>query len=257
MPIKIYKSKDFDHTHERVLFDEVCKKLFKEYYFKEEHYLFIANLHVGGRELDGVLIKKDAISIIEFKNFGGHVEFYENGDWPITSFENGNSNTTFVKGGNSENPYQQVRQNKFSLLNILNDFAKFNYAELGHISGIVLFSKDIEYDLNKIPSKISSWFHITDLEDFVKKFNQITSTKICISNSEINDLVRIFNLHSSQEIQINDKLRRELNISEELILEKEKNEIESIKENPLTDNFHGQINIIIKFHFKLFLQRYE
>ena len=250
MPIKIYKSRDFDHTHERVLFDEICKKLFKEYHFKEEQYLFIANLHVGGRELDGVLIKKDAISVIEFKNFGGYVEFYENGDWPITSNENGTSNTTFVKGGNSENPYQQVRQNKFSLLNILNDFAKFNYAELGHISGIVLFSKDIECDFNKIPSKISSWFHITDLEDFVQKFNQITSTKISISNSEINDLIRVFNLHSFQEIQINDKLKKELNISEEVIVKKEEIEIVPIKdksieteEKPLT-NLTLDINVI-------------
>jgi DEAD/DEAH box helicase domain-containing protein len=242
MPIKIYRSRDFDHTHERILFDEICKKLFKEYYFKEENYLFIANLHVGGRELDGLLIKKDAITIIEFKNFGGYVEFYENGDWPITSFENGTSNTNFVKGGNSENPYQQVRQNKFSLLNILNDFAKFNNAELGHISGIVLFSKDIEYDFNRIPSKISSWFHITDLEDFIQKFNQITSTKISISNSEINDLVRIFNLKPFQEILINDKLKRELNISDDIIvkeveIEKEPLQNESIKtkENSLTE----------------------
>lgn len=110
-------------------------------------------MHVGGRELDGVLIKKDAISVIEFKNYGGYLEFYENGDWPITINENGSSNTTFVKGGNSENPYQQVRQNKFSLLNILNDFARFNYADLGHISGIVLFLKILNMTTTKYQVK--------------------------------------------------------------------------------------------------------
>lgn len=222
MPIKIYKSRDFDHTHERILFDEICGKLFKEYSSKEEQYLFIANLHVGGRELDGVLIKKDAIAVIEFKNYGGYVEFYENGDWPITTNENGTSSTTFVKGGNSENPYQQIRQNKFSLLNILNDFARFNFADLGHISGIILFAKNIEYDNNKIPGKISSWFHITDLEDFTLKINQITSSKINLYQDEITDLVRIFNLQQEQQVQISDKLKKELNILEEEIVEEDK-----------------------------------
>ena len=61
MPVKIFLSRNFDHTHERILFDEFCKKLYSAFHNSTEHFLCIGNLHVGGRELDAIFIKKDLV----------------------------------------------------------------------------------------------------------------------------------------------------------------------------------------------------
>jgi len=202
MPVKILLSRNFDHTHERIMFDEFCKKLYREYHQSADFYLCVGNLHVGGRELDALLVKKDAISVFEFKHYGGTLTFHENGEWPITTLQDGNANIVSVRGGANENPYQQVRNNKFSLLNALNLYANFQNTNLGHISGIVLFSKDIDFDPFSITPKIGSWFHITDLNHVIEKINQITSTGINLSNAEIRDFQRIFNLGADYELAI-------------------------------------------------------
>lgn len=221
MPVKIIISRNFDHTHERVLFDEFCKKLYRQFHEGDDLYICIGNLHVEGRELDALLIKKDGITVFEFKNYGGTLTFHENGDWPITTVQDGNSNTVSVKGGANENPYQQVRNNKFSLLNTLNLFANFQNTNLGHISGVVLFSKDIEFDPFSITPKIASWFHVTDLSHAIEKINQITSTGINLSNDEVKDFQRIFNLGVDYEIPVPEEF-----YNDEVQLEEDENLIE-------------------------------
>jgi hypothetical protein len=53
-----------------MMFDEFCKKLYREYHQSADLYSCVGNLHVGGRELDAILVKKDAISVLEFKHYG-------------------------------------------------------------------------------------------------------------------------------------------------------------------------------------------
>lgn len=80
-------------------------------------YLILANFSVGGRTVDLVLIKQDAIFIIELKHCDGKVFGGVNGPW-------------FVEGANGErkrlnpgrkNPYNQVISYYYSLINFLND----------------------------------------------------------------------------------------------------------------------------------------
>ncbi|WP_154859423.1 DEAD/DEAH box helicase [Cyclobacterium xiamenense] len=229
MPVKILLSRNFDHTHERQLFDEFCNKLYSNFHQSPDLYLCIGNLHVEGRELDALLIKKDAISVIEFKNYGGALTFHENGDWPITVIQDGNANTLSVRGGANENPYQQVRRNKFALLNTLNLFGNFQDTNLGHISGIVLFSKNIEFDLYSITDRIASWFHITDLAHSIQKVNQITSTGISLSNHEIRGFQQLFNLGFDSEVPVPEEFQtpnypEEEEITEDQELENQVNE---------------------------------
>ncbi|EIM73842.1 hypothetical protein A3SI_17147 [Nitritalea halalkaliphila LW7] len=241
MAVKVLLSRKFDHTHERIMFDEFCKKLFNHYHDSSELYLCIGNLHVEGREIDAVLIKRNAITIFEFKNYGGTLTFHENGDWPITTFEDGISNTVSVRGGAHENPYQQVRNNKFSLLNTLNLFANLQNTNLGHISGIVLFSKDIEFDPFSITPRIASWFHVTDLNHLIEKVNQITSTGINLSKDEIKDFQRIFNLGAEYEHTVPyefqvQSIKDETNDPEEIALDNVVNETEVTDKNGINGN---------------------
>ncbi|HEX5692668.1 MAG TPA: nuclease-related domain-containing protein [Roseiflexaceae bacterium] len=80
-------------------------------------YLILANFSVGGRTVDLVLIKQDAIFIVELKHCDGKVFGGVNGPW-------------FVEGANGErkrlnpgrkNPYNQVISYYYSLINFLND----------------------------------------------------------------------------------------------------------------------------------------
>lgn len=80
-------------------------------------YLILANFSVGGRTVDLVLLKQDAIFIIELKHCDGKVFGGVNGPW-------------FVEGANGErkrlnpgrkNPYNQVISYYYSLINFLND----------------------------------------------------------------------------------------------------------------------------------------
>lgn len=202
MAVKVLLSRDFDHTHERILFDEFCKKLYAAFHDKDEQYLVIGNLHVEGKELDAILVKKDAISVIEFKNYGGSLNFFENGEWPITQVTNGVSETVSVRGGTKDNPYQQVRQNKFGLFNMLKSHTSYSNEILGHISGIVLFSQNVDFDPFSITPKIASWFHVTDLSNITGKINQITSNKIRLSKEEILGFKKIFNLGFADEVEV-------------------------------------------------------
>ncbi|HEY3254492.1 MAG TPA: nuclease-related domain-containing protein [Polyangiaceae bacterium] len=80
-------------------------------------YLILANFSVGGRTVDMVLFKQDAIFIVELKHCDGKVFGGVNGPW-------------FVEGANGErkrlnagrkNPYNQVISYYYSLINFLND----------------------------------------------------------------------------------------------------------------------------------------
>ncbi|HET9224319.1 MAG TPA: nuclease-related domain-containing protein, partial [Roseiflexaceae bacterium] len=80
-------------------------------------YLILANFSVGGRTVDLVIVKQDAIFIIELKHCDGKIFGSVNGPW-------------FVEGANGErkrlnpgrkNPYNQVISYYYSLINFLND----------------------------------------------------------------------------------------------------------------------------------------
>ncbi|HWQ13534.1 MAG TPA: nuclease-related domain-containing protein [Roseiflexaceae bacterium] len=80
-------------------------------------YLILANFSVGGRNIDLVIVKQDAIFIIELKHCDGKIFGDVNGPW-------------FVEGANGErkrlnpgrkNPYNQVISYYYSLINFLND----------------------------------------------------------------------------------------------------------------------------------------
>jgi DEAD/DEAH box helicase domain-containing protein len=187
MAISIYKSTDYNTTAEREFFSLLTEELIKEFDAKDEEYLFIGNLNCEGQEIDAVFIKNDAITVIDFKNYSGKVNFSENGNWT--------AGETIVKGGSGgKNPYQQLKANKFALLNQLNTWFNKENVNLGHISAIVLFHRDIETDLQQIPAKINSWFHIVDFKHIIQKLSFITSTSVRYSKNDLLTLPKIFNL---------------------------------------------------------------
>jgi DEAD/DEAH box helicase domain-containing protein len=187
MPFKSYLVQPYETTAEREIFDKVVEELHKEFDNKQELGVLIGNFSCEGKDIDAIFIKPDAIIIIDFKNYGGNLTFSENGDWLI-----GN---TIVKGGaGGKNPYRQIKDNKFALLNTLNLLINLSNVNLGHITGIVVFHQPITFDDFTIPPKVKIWFHITDFKHFIQKVNQVTSPKIRLSESDIKSMIIRLNI---------------------------------------------------------------
>lgn len=83
----------------------------------ENLYLLLANFHVGGRTIDMVIIKQDAIFIVELKHCDGKLFGSVNGPWYVESA--GGSRKRLNPG--RKNPYNQVISYYYSLTNFLND----------------------------------------------------------------------------------------------------------------------------------------
>jgi hypothetical protein len=80
-------------------------------------YLILANFSVGGRNIDLVIIKQDAIFIIELKHCDGKIFGDVNGPWYV---EGSNGERKRLNPGR-KNPYNQVISYYYSLINFLND----------------------------------------------------------------------------------------------------------------------------------------
>lgn len=80
-------------------------------------YLILANFSVGGRSIDLVIIKPDAVFIIELKHCDGKVFGEVNGPWFV---ESSNGERKRLNPGR-KNPYNQVISYFYSLTNFLND----------------------------------------------------------------------------------------------------------------------------------------
>lgn len=186
MSISIYKIEDYENTHENQQFRELCIILKNRFEKTSEHNVLLANINFNGIPLDALLVKRDAIIVLEFKNYGGKVQATENGDWSL-------SDGTVVKGGMNKNPYQQVRNNKFATIENFNTWFPHPYVNLYHTSGIVIFNQDAEIDDSHISSKVKTWFHITDMKHIGDLLEDITSPKINFSNEDLDKLPEIFN----------------------------------------------------------------
>lgn len=80
-------------------------------------YLLLANFNVGGRTIDLVIIKEDAIFIIELKHCDGKIFGGVNGPWFI---ESTNGTRKRLNPGR-KNPYNQVVSYYYSFINFLNE----------------------------------------------------------------------------------------------------------------------------------------
>jgi hypothetical protein len=80
-------------------------------------YLILANFSVGGRNMDLVIIKQDAVFIIELKHCDGKIFGGVNGHWYV---ESANGERKRLNPGR-RNPYNQVISYFYSLTNFLNE----------------------------------------------------------------------------------------------------------------------------------------
>lgn len=198
MGVKVFLGSEFEHTHEKQIFDELIRRLKQEWDNSSELVVLIGSLYCNGNEIDSLIIRKKSVNIIEFKNYGGKITFknLENDEWK--------KDDCVIKSGNRRNPFQQVNDYKKSLLNFFNEHAEevvrgrkkvINY---GHIQGIVVFHEKIDFDFSKLQYPIKSWFHVADIYGIVQLLGQITSSEITLSDAEILKITEILGVKEYQ-----------------------------------------------------------
>ena len=178
MTYKAYRATPFSHAHENRAFNQLHDLLQMHWGEQDEPLHLLGNFYVDGREIDALIIKRNALIVIDFKDYGGALTFSENGRWKIDGKD--------VRGGNKTNPYQQIRANKYHLLNYLKNQIKFQSSpELGHISGLCLFHQTIKFDATTLPHTVSRWFHIADMLSVIRATDAIVSPAISFSDADI------------------------------------------------------------------------
>lgn len=185
MPLAVQLLEEFEHEHETRMFQSLSAALGPHFSGDDPAFLF-GNVMCNGRDLDGILLKSDGICVIELKAYSGRLIFSENGPWW--------ADDQMVRGGNQQNPFRQVRNNKFGLLEFLNRNAhgKIPEQNWGQISGNVIFDPVIDFDSRELPATISPWFHICDLSEAGPVLSGIHSPGITLQNSHLEDLASMF-----------------------------------------------------------------
>ena len=188
MTFKAFRGSAFNHSHENKAFNDLFDLLQAHWSKRDEPLFLFGNFFVGGKELDALVVKRNAIIVIDFKNYGGEVKFSENNRWTCDGIP--------VKGGNSINPFQQLRSNKFALLEYINSdrISLKSDPELGHIAALTLFHQPIQFEELQVPPKIRSWFHVGDMNHAIRTIDGIASASIDLHNADLETLVGTFDL---------------------------------------------------------------
>lgn len=177
-----------DRTHENHMLRAFIHELKADWEDKNEHLVLIANSMWNGAEIDLVCIFSSAILIVDFKDYSGHLTGTENGPWLIDDIE--------VKGGSKANPYQQLRSNKFSVIDWLKNNGLLEGRNLGHINAAVVFTGPVS-GKPSLSGTVSRWLHTTDLSSCSALLANLASPQLTIYP---NDLEAITNTLGVQKI---------------------------------------------------------
>lgn len=182
MALLVYKFSDYEHTAEREQYRALCKQLKAYYENRDEICIFIANYNIYDCELDGMIIKQDAIMAVEFKNFGGTITAVENGHWKA---EDG----TIIKGGSRKSVYQQANLNHLAIKRGFEEGDILSKKILKNVAALVVFHQPITL-VNQLSQKTQNWLHVCDETTFMEKVQDITSSCFDLSKEDMIELVR-------------------------------------------------------------------
>ncbi|MEM6720913.1 MAG: AAA domain-containing protein [Bacteroidota bacterium] len=203
MPFKSYLVKKYEFSHENEFFRKFSANLEKAFGNSATLSALIGNVNVNGHQLDAIFITHGQISVIDFKDYKGHLTFSENNVWRLKT---DSGQLTFVKGGSAiRNPFQQVRAYKYSLLDLLqskqDNILETNHENINwtHISAIVLFQNRITIiNPEEVPNAVKRWFSIRDMLGIINTLKDKHSVGMALSNTEIENVLTA--LHISEDM---------------------------------------------------------
>lgn len=195
MSLLTYEFNRADNAGEISQFRATLPIMQKHYQGKNEVVLYLSGkLNINGVDIDGLIIKEDAIVLVEFKNYAGTIKAQVNGDWFHDNERiNGGAKK---KDGTPKTVFEQLKINRRALREGLGRYSK-NEDACNNIQALVVFSaidslcldEDFKWGAN-------AWVNVTDIEHIGEELDTIkaktrSGKPIVISSEDIFEFIRL------------------------------------------------------------------
>ena len=195
MSLITYEFNRADNAGEISQFRATLPILLEHYQGRNELVLYSSGkLNINGADVDGLIIKEDAIVLVEFKNYAGNIKAQANGDWFHNSERiNGGAKK---KDGSSKTVFEQLKINRRALRDGLAHFTK-NENACNNIQTLVVFSSIETLQLDEeFKWGANAWVNVTDIEHIGEELDTIraktrSGQSIVISPEDIFEFIRL------------------------------------------------------------------
>lgn len=200
MGLIVYECQRAGHVHEIRQFGHAAQSLYDYFDGRDETALFIGNINIGEANLDGLIIKNDAIIIVEFKDYEGNLIARQNGDWTCDG--------KAIKGGNGgKSVDEQLRKNQRLLRQVIAENGYFTEAQRSDIKGLVVLTKLKSYS-DDFDRTNKAWVFVSDIDNIGNIMHDIVSAdfkdrrtgrtiELSISDEDIFNFLRKINISES------------------------------------------------------------
>jgi len=168
MGIRVYCGADFKrYKHEWNQFIELIETLKIEFQENSDDVYVLGNVYAGRRDwVDGIIITKTGIAIIEFKSEEGEIHGSENGNWYTIDSQ---GKKKFLR----RNVFEQLTENKSLILSSLKGMRKQHFPyitnkQLDFIRCWGYFEPGSSYDINQLVRENRITFNVVSRETLLE-----------------------------------------------------------------------------------------
>lgn len=256
MSLITYEFNRADNAGEISQFRSTLPIMQQHYQGKNEVVLYLSGkLNINGVDIDGLIIKEDAIVLVEFKNYAGEIKAQANGDW-FHGNERINGGAK-KKDGSNKTVFEQLKINRRALRDGLSRYIK-NEDACNNIQALVVFSSISSLQLDEeFKWGANAWVNVSDVEHICEELDTIKAKTrlnkpIILTDDDIFDFIRnkglderyIITKYSDTNIMPGDIFHEEFthngdDFSPNVLLAKEKEENARNKET-----IHEAVNLL-------------
>ncbi|MFT8242423.1 nuclease-related domain-containing protein [Roseomonas sp. BN140053] len=188
MGTRLFLADDFEHPQENRAFRHLCSA--GSQYLAGDT-VIIGNIPYGGDgqtaragQIDALVIRRTSITVVDFKDYGGAVRISEDTEW--TTVEG----ARIAGGVRDVNPFAQVARYKSALAGWLSRSGLLRPPnDLGHISGLVMFTQPMAVDDAAMSWKARKWFLAADQQGGVEFLRDRASPRLDLSLASMDAIV--------------------------------------------------------------------
>ncbi|MBO4316661.1 MAG: ATP-binding domain-containing protein [Mailhella sp.] len=159
MGLIVYECGRPDHGHEIRQWTAIKQSLYDYYQGRDELALLIISYNVSDVALDGLLLKEDAVILMELKDRSGTMTARQNGEWECDD----DPMHPIIHGGSGKTVFEQLRVNRRTLSMALRDNGFLPEPKTKDIQGLVVVTRldRLKTDFDR---ETKAWVHVTDVE---------------------------------------------------------------------------------------------
>tara|TARA_B100002051_G_scaffold264255_1_gene288887 strand:- start:458 stop:3934 length:3477 start_codon:yes stop_codon:yes gene_type:complete len=170
------------------------------------------DINLGGTQFDCLIVSSKGLLVVEYKNYSGKLSASHNGRWFI---ENHKGESIEINK-DRETPYEQIRNQRFKIMNFLNDNNQENLNKIFidkrsdrikpyHISFFLCFenlTKESDLQLGKESEK---WFKNVSKDSIIIEFDKLRTSQLTFTIDEIHRFANLLELKQKTTENINDQ----------------------------------------------------